>query len=266
MATVIRFINEHKLAFTIKSGGHSNIVYNLADGIILIDLSALNAVKVVDVEKGYVEAGAGALGGEVADELDRYGLAVASGDSRMVGMGGLATGRGLGFLVRKYGALVDNVIAMEVVTADGSIVTAGKNTHADLFWAVRGGGSNFGIATRFTIQAHRVKDIFEITISYPLDNIAAILKGWRDAMRIAPAELTTILTVLPKKADAPGSIAIHGCVIGTDEASAKETVAPLLALGKSTRDSLQPKRYIKIYWKASHLVRQPGGESPGMHS
>jgi hypothetical protein len=243
MAIAVRLVNEHGLPLAIKSGGHSNIVYNLKDGGALIDLSALKSIRVVDAENGLVEIGTGALGGEVADELDRYDLAIASGDSRVVGIGGLATGGGLGFLVRKYGALVDDIVAAEVVTADGRVLTADKNTNADLLWAVRGGGSNFGIVTHVTIQAHPVGSVFETKIRYPLDDAKHIIKGWRDAMRSAPDELTTILTIIPKKAETPGSILIHGCFTGDDETYARDGIKPLLTLGEPSEHSLQSKRY-----------------------
>ncbi len=246
MAVIIHFINENKLPFAIKSGGHSNIVYDLADDIILIDLAALAEVEIADKEKGLIRVGSGALAGKVANKLDQHGLALASGDSRVVGIGGLATGGGLGFLVRKYGALVDDVVSLEVVTADGTIVEANKNANDDLFWAIRGSGSNFGIVTHLTIQAHPVTNVFEVTVSYPLENTATIIKGWRNTMRNAPAEFTSILTVLPSKADTPGSVLIHGCVIGADETIAKEIVAPLLIIGKPNRYSLEPMRYKDI--------------------
>lgn len=233
MSSVVRFLNEVGLPIVTKSGGHSNIPYEIGDDIALIDLSALSSIEVIDKEKGLVRFGTGALAGTVADELDRYGLGLASGDSRVVGMGGLVTGGGLGFLVRKYGALVDSIISMEVVVADGSVIEATKDHHADLFWAVRGGGSNFGIVTHVVCQAHPVKEVFEMTCKYPISNAAKIIKGWRNVMRQAPAELSTVLTVLPARDDAAASILIHGCFLGDNEAAAKKACAPLLTLGES---------------------------------
>lgn len=242
MAVAIHFLSEHKLPIAIKSGGHNNIVYDIPDGVVLIDLSALAAIKIVDAEKGLVQVGGGALAGAVADELGKHGLGLASGDSRVVGIGGLATGGGLGFLVRRYGALVDDIISAEVVTASGDVIEASEDQHADLFWAIRGGGSNFGIATRFTLQAHPVGSVSEATISYPLKNAARVITGWRDAMRQAPAELTTILTILPPKADRPASIVVHGCFLGTDKA-AEIAYDPFLSLDESVQHSIHTIPY-----------------------
>lgn len=242
MAAAIRFLGEHKLPFVIKNGGHSNIVYGVPRGVVLIDLSALAAIKIIDAKKGLVQVGGGALAGEVADELGAHGLGLASGDSRVVGIGGLGTGGGLGFLVRKHGALVDSIVSAEVVTANGEAIEANENHHADLFWAIRGGGSNFGVVTRFTFQAHPVRSVSEATISYPLKNAARVITGWRNAMRQAPAELTTILMILPPKADSPASIVIHGCFLGTDKA-AEDAYAPFLSLDEPVQHGMHTILY-----------------------
>ncbi|HEU5122157.1 MAG TPA: FAD-binding oxidoreductase [Candidatus Saccharimonadales bacterium] len=246
MAAMIHVLSKDRPPIVIKSGGHSNIVYDIPDDAVLVDLSALSSIKVIDADKGIVQVGTGTLAGEVADILDTYKLGLASGDSRVVGIGGLATGGGLGFLVRKYGALVDNIISVEVVVADGAIIEASEDRHPELFWAVRGGGSNFGIVTQVTFQAHPVKEVHEAVISYPLQNVAAVIKGWRDVMRKAPAELTSILTVLPARAEAPASIVIHGCFLGADTKTAETAYAPLAALGKPLKYAVQAMRYKDI--------------------
>jgi FAD/FMN-containing dehydrogenase len=244
VAKLLRFIHAHKLPFAIRSGGHSSIAERLADGILLIDLSGIASVEIIDGVKGLVRIGAGAIWYDVATELDKHGLGISSGDTRSVGVGGLSTGGGLGWMIRKYGPVVDNILTAEVVVADGTIIEADERHHSDLFWAIRGGGSNFGIVTHFTFKAHPVKGIFDGTIMLPVENVASVIKGWRDAMRRAPAELTTVLTTLPSfAAGRPAAIMIRGCFEGTDKVAADQAFAPFLTLGKPTHQTIAAKAY-----------------------
>ena len=252
VAEIIQFVKEHKLPFAIRSGGHNFIATRLADGILLIDLSLLSLVHVVDEDKGIVEVGSGALWYNVASELERYGLAISSGDTRSVGVGGLATGGGLGWMLRKYGATVDCTIAAEVVTADGEIIHASEESHPDLFWAIRGGSSNFGIVTKFTFEAHHVDGVIAGSITYPLENVGQVIRGWRDAMREAPAELTTMFLVMPGFGDAPASLIVNGCFAGTDQAAADRAYAPFLTLGTPTSQTIAPKPYKDVLEEAGH--------------
>jgi len=246
VAATVGFIRVHKLPFAIRSGGHGGIATRLADGLLLIDMSGLATVEVVDEAKHLVRVGAGALWGDVAGELEKHGLGISSGDTRTVGVGGLSTGGGLGWMIRKYGPLVDNIAAVEVVTADGSIVTASDDENADLFWAVRGGGSNFGVVTHFTFRAHPVAGIIDGIITYPVKDVGKLLKGWRDAMRQAPAELTTMINILPSFNGQPPAFMLRGCFEGTDKAAADRAFAPFLALGKPVHQDIAAKPYKKI--------------------
>lgn len=243
VAKIINFVRDYGIPFAIRSGGHSNIATRLADGILLIDMSGLASVEVIDESKGVVRVGAGALWHEVASKLEKYSLGLSSGDTRTVGVGGLATGAGLGWMIRKYGPLVDNIVSAEVVTADGSVMKADESENADLFWAIRGGGSNFGIVTHFTFRAHKVEGIFDGTIIYPLRDVGRVLTGWRDAMRSAPAELSSMLMVLPGMGENPASIIIRGCFEGTDENAATEAFSPFLNLGTPVRQEIVAKPY-----------------------
>ena len=138
--------------------------------------------------------GGGATWGQVAAALAPYGLAISSGDTKSVGVGGLTLSGGIGWKVRKYGLALDNVVAAEVVTADGEFVRASAEENRDLFWAIRGGGGNFGIVTAFEFVAHPTTDVFHGTITFPAAEAATVLQGWADYLRTAPEELTSIVT------------------------------------------------------------------------
>lgn len=243
VAEMIRFIKKHNLPFAIRSGGHSNIASRLQKDIVLIDMTGLSSVTITDEGKGLVRVGSGALWHEVASKLHPYNLGISSGDTRTVGVGGLATGGGLGWMVRKYGPVIDTIVSAEVVTANGEIMEVNEHENADLFWAIRGGGSNFGIVTYFTFQAHRVEGIFVGQITYDIKDIAAVLMGWRDAMRKAPRELTTMLMTFPGMGDAPASVMIKGCFDGTDLTAAEQAFAPFLTFAAPTSHTMEAKPY-----------------------
>lgn len=243
VAATIGFARKHDLPLAIRSGGHHNVASRLPAGMVLIDLSGLAAIAVLDAEQGTVRVGAGALWHEVASALEPHGLGISSGDTRTVGVGGLTTGAGLGWMVRKYGPVVDNILSAEVVTADGSILQASPDENPDLFWAIRGGGSNFGVVTQFVFRAHKVQGIFDGLITFPLQDTGKVLKGWRDAMRQAPAELTTMFMTIPSFGAAPPMIMIRGCFESTDKAAADRAFAPFLKLGKPTNQKITEKPY-----------------------
>jgi len=246
VAAVIRFVKENDMPFAIRSGGHGSTASRLQDDILLIDMSGMAEIRVLDADAGTVQVGAGALWHEVASALEPYQLGISSGDTRTVGVGGLATGGGLGWMMRMCGPVVDNMLSAEVVTANGDILQTSEQEHADLFWAVRGGGSNFGVVTTCTFKAHHVPGIFSAMISYPIDEVAKVLRGWRDAMRQAPAELTTMLLTVPAMGDAPAAILIRGCFAGTDATAAEHAFAPLLELDELTHHEVKPMPYKDI--------------------
>lgn len=246
IAATLLFVSKHKVSLGIRSGGHGSIDSHVANDMLLIDMSHFNTTEVLNTDEGLVRIGAGALWHQVAAELDEYKLGLSSGDTRTVGVGGLATGGGLGWMVRKYGPLVDSIVAVEIVTADGSVINASQHENADLFWAVRGGGSNFGVVTYFTFEAHRVTNVFTGTIVYPLAHTRHILQGWRDAMRVAPDELSTILTILPSLGGAPPAIIIKGCFIGTDKTAADTAYAPFTKLSEVVRQNIASEPYMDL--------------------
>jgi FAD/FMN-containing dehydrogenase len=158
VAETVRFARDRGLPLAVRSGGHSVARYSMIDDVIVVDVSGMKCVS-IDPEAGIARVQAGATSGDLAGPAHAHGLALSTGDTHSVGMGGLTTGGGIGFMVRKYGLAIDNLLAVQVVTATGNVVTASATEHPDLFWAIRGGGGNFGIVTEFTYRLAPVGQI-----------------------------------------------------------------------------------------------------------
>ena len=177
----------------VRSGGHGG--FSAPDGYLLLDLSGFATIEVLD--GGRVRIGTGALWGDVAHALGPHGLALTSGDTYTVGVGGLTLGGGVGWMVRQHGLAFDSLLSAEVVLVDGRVVTASADSEPDLFWALRGGGGNFGVVTHFTFQAHPLGGIVSGSVTLDGADLAASLKGWRDVMRSSPADLNVSLLAFP---------------------------------------------------------------------
>src|SRR5690606_22414541 len=180
---------------------------------------------------GTVRVGTGATWGRVAQTLEAHGLAITSGDTRDVGVGGLTLGGGMGWLIRAVGLTIDILEAVELVTVDGRVLTASAESEPDLFWALRGGGGNFGVVTLFVFRPAALEAVVGGTIQLSLDDLPGILSAWRDVMRAAPDELSTTFLALP--AMGPGaepSAQLLVCYAGDDEQAGRAAIAPLLEL------------------------------------
>src|SRR3954471_14441617 len=188
----VRFAARAGLPLSVRGGGHGFPGFATNDRGVVVDLCALDDVAVVDRRKHIVRVGGGATWGRVAAALAPHGLAISSGDTKSVGVGGLTLSGGIGWKVRKYGLALDSLIAVEIVTAAGDVVRASADENAELFWAVRGGGGNFGIVTAFEFAAHPTTDIYFGKVVFPASEIAEVLQGWAEYQRPAPAELTSI--------------------------------------------------------------------------
>jgi FAD/FMN-containing dehydrogenase len=158
---------------------------------------------------------AGATWGEVADFLREQHLAISSGDTRAVGVGGLTLGGGIGWMARKHGLAIDSLLSAQIVTASGEILRASAIQNRDLFWALRGGGGNFGVVTCFEFVAQPVSKVFAGSIVYGSEDLASIVRGWRDVMRSAAEDLTTSLVSMPPFAGNPAAVMILCCYAGT---------------------------------------------------
>jgi FAD/FMN-containing dehydrogenase len=197
--TAVKFGREHKLPLSIRSGGHNAAGLGICDNGLVIDLSPIKYVR-VDPKKRTVLVGGGALWGDVDHATHAFGLAVPAGIISTTGVGGLTLGGGIGHLTRQCGLTIDNLLAVDVVLADGSFVTASPNENTDLFWAVRGGGGNFGVATSFLFRAHPIHTDYAGPMLWPLEDAPEILRWYRDFIVKAPNNLNgffAFLTVPP---------------------------------------------------------------------
>jgi FAD/FMN-containing dehydrogenase len=249
-ADAVRLARENGLVLSIRCGGHSGSGHGTNDGGMVIDLSGLHTVEVLEGDR--VRIGGGTTWGAVAETLRTFDLAVTSGDTASVGVGGLTLGGGVGWMVRERGLALDNLLEAEVVTADGSILVANAGENADLFWAIRGGGGNFGVVTSFTFQAQQLDGVHAGAISFGATDVAALLRGWRDVMRAAPERLNTTFFAMPAFGDSPGGAQVLVCYAGSDEAAASAAIAPLLALPAVSGSSIERTAYSEILVESQH--------------
>ena len=243
VAAAILFACSEDLVISVRSGGHS--MFGTNDGGVVIDLSGIRDVEVLD--GNLVRVGSGAVWGDVANSLTPHGLAVSSGDTYSVGVGGLTLGGGVGWMVRQHGLAIDSLVEAEVVLASGDVVTTNTETEPDLFWALRGGGGNFGVVTRFTFQAHPLAGVVFGSIVFDPSALEQTLRGWRDAMRVAPEELNSTFLAMPAMGpNLPASTSILVLYAGTDERAADAAIAPLLALPGVISSELSAKAYADV--------------------
>jgi FAD/FMN-containing dehydrogenase len=235
---------------SVRSGGHSAPGFGTNDGGVVIDLSSFDEVEVLDVATRRVRVGAGATWGAVAEALGPHGLAISSGDTRSVGVGGLALAGGMGWMVRRYGLTLDNLRAAEVVTVDGRVLRASADEYPDLFWALRGGGGNFGVVTRLELEAAPVSSVVAGVVSFGADAVDALLRGYRDVMRAAPDELTTTLVLAPGLGGRPPGASVLCCWADDDEDAAAAAIAPLRALGTPVSADIRLRAYADVLEEA----------------
>ncbi|NUR98649.1 MAG: FAD-binding oxidoreductase, partial [Kribbellaceae bacterium] len=228
----VRFAVDSGLALAVRGGGHSFPGFGTNDGGVVIDLSGLAAIDVVDKDKHLVRIGGGATWGQVAAALAPHNLAISSGDTKSVGVGGLTLSGGLGWKVRKYGLALDSLVAVDVVTAAGDVVRASADENPNLFWAVRGGGGNFGVVTAFEFAAHPTTDIHFGKVAFPANEIADVLPRWAEYLRTAPAELTSIASFANPFLGGPEApLEIQVAYDGDDPDLAAQAIDPIRALG-----------------------------------
>ncbi|MBZ0288198.1 MAG: FAD-binding oxidoreductase, partial [Anaerolineae bacterium] len=243
---VVSLARETGMELAIRGGGHSLAGFSTTDGGIALDLSQMKNLD-IDVHERTAWAEAGLTAGEYSFEAASHGLATGFGDTASVGIGGLTTGGGIGYLVRKYGLTIDNLLAARVVTADGQIRHVDAETHPDLFWAIRGGGGNFGVVTSFEFRAQPLRSVTGGMVSYPIADMKTVLVGWSDYMRTAPDELNSTVVIFPGFGpQMPPQIMVLLCYGGEDEAAAKTAIQPLLELGPVQHQQVQIMPYYKM--------------------
>ena len=254
---VIALARETGLELAVRSGGHSGKGDSTTEGGIVLDLQDMHAIDIdADAKAAWVEAGASAL--EVTQATTEQGLAIGFGDTGSVGVGGITTGGGIGYLVRKHGLTIDNLLAADVVTADGELLRADADTNPDLFWAIRGGGGNFGVVTRFLYQLHDLPGIVGGMLFLPAT--AETVERYMDLACSAPDELSSIANVMPcppmpfVDEQWHGKLVIFGlmCWAGDTEAGQQalqpyRDLAKLGGLDAPIADMLQPMSYAGMY-------------------
>jgi len=251
VAYAIKLARQTGLTLAIRSGGHSMAGYGTVNGGIVLDLSLMKGLE-INVEDKTAWAETGLTAGEYTLETSKHGLATGFGDTGSVGIGGITLGGGVGFLVRKHGLTIDSLLAAEIVTADGSILTVDEQNHPDLFWAIRGGGGNFGVVTRFKFRLQEVSQIVGGTLILPAS--PEILQGIIDKSEAAPEELSVIAAVMkaPPMPMIPSEY--HGKLISYimlvylgDAEAGEKAIAPFRALATPLADMVKPMAYHEMY-------------------
>jgi FAD/FMN-containing dehydrogenase len=276
VAAAVRFARERDLEVAVRGGGHNVAGTAVCDDGIVIDLSAMRAVT-VDPAARTARVQGGALWGDVDHETQAYGLATTGGIVGHTGVGGLSLGGGIGWLMRKHGLTVDNLTEAEVVTADGDIIRASASEHPDLFWALRGGGGNFGVVTSFRFTLHPLgPTVIAGPVFWAAGDTTDVLRFYREFVTDAPDELGNVVrlgTIPPL----PGvgehlhfrpAVAVASCYAGPLE-DGERAVRALREFGTPLVDLVEPTRYVDhqsglddtvphgwhYYWKATNLTR-----------
>ncbi|HKY53116.1 MAG TPA: FAD-binding oxidoreductase [Anaerolineales bacterium] len=248
---VIALARESGLELAVRSGGHSTVGHSVTEGGIVLDLSEMRDLQ-IDVEGKTAWAEAGLTAGEYTTAAAAHGLATGFGDTGSVGIGGLTLGGGVGYLVRKYGLTIDDLLAAEIVTADGEVLHVDSQSHPDLFWAIRGGGGNFGVITRFQFRLHDVPEVYGGMLFLPAT--PDVVAGFIAEAEAAPEELSTIANVLTAPpmpflpAEVHGKLVILAMLVyAGDSESGERVIAPFRALATPIADMVKPMTYPEIY-------------------
>ena len=278
VAMAIAFARAHGLAIAVRGGGHNGAGFGTCDGGVVIELAGLRSIA-VDPDARTVRVGGGCTWGEVDRATGEHGLATPSGIISTTGVGGLTLGGGLGHLTRAFGLTIDNLLEAEVVLADGRQVRASADERPDLFWALRGGGGNFGVVTSFLFRLHEVGTIFGGPTFWPIEDGEAVLAAYRDFIPTAPRALNGFFAFCTVPPGPPFPEAIHlrevcgvvWCHLG-DEDQARADMAPLLdalpepllhgvgamphAMLQGAFDALYPAGE-QWYWRADFVSEMP---------
>jgi FAD/FMN-containing dehydrogenase len=273
----VKFARAHRLLVAVRGGGHSIAGHSSCDAGMVIDLSRMRGVD-VDPGARVARVQGGAVWADVDRETQAFGLVVPGGVVSETGVGGLTLGGGEGWVRRKYGLTIDSLLSARIVCPDGSLHTVSAASEPDLFWAIRGGGGNFGVVTSFEFRAHPLGPIVAFTgVFYPIADAASILRRWRDYCENAPDDVTSnaIAITMPATSQWPPEVQGQACLViaavyaGQPEQGMK-VMQPLRALGRPLLDISEPQPFRSIqtafdpiftmgtfqaYWKAQNLAR-----------
>jgi FAD/FMN-containing dehydrogenase len=274
----LKLAREKGLLFSVRGAGHNIAGKATCDGGLMIDLSAMRDVR-VDPASGTVRTGPGATLGDVDHETQAFGLAVPTGINSTTGIAGLTLGGGFGWITRKHGLTVDNLVSADVVLADGTLVTASAKNEADLFWGLRGGGGNLGIVTSFEFQAHPVgPEVLAGLVVHPFADAPAVAREWRDFCKSAPDEASCWvvtrkappLPFLPEEWHGKEVLVLAMMYVG-DMTAGEKAFAALRAVGKPIADVVSPHPFAgwqqafdplltpgaRNYWKSHNFASMP---------
>ena len=271
----VNFARDQGLDLTVRGGGHSIAGLSAHESGVLLDLAAMRGVQ-VDPVRRLAHVQGGALWSDVDRETLAFGLVAPGGVVSDTGVAGLTLGGGYGWVRRKYGLSCDSLVEAQVVCADGEIRTASKDSNPDLYWAIRGGGGNYGVVTSFTFQLHELgPDVAFSATFYPLEEVAQVMRGWREYASSAPDEVTSVCVTItfPANPELPEAthdrpIVIVGAVYAGDVEEGMRVTEPLRALGtplfdmsgptpyaavQTGFDALFPRDVLNAYWKSAYV-------------
>lgn len=249
VAAVVNLARDNGAPLGIKCGGHS--MFCLVDGGIVLDVSSLRDLR-IDVESRTAWAESGLTAGQYTNAAHEHGLVTGFGDTGSVGLGGITVGGGVGYLVRKFGLTVDDLLAAEIVTADGQLRRVDAEHEPDLFWGIRGGGANLGVVTRMKFRLHELSTVYGGLLVLPAT--AEVIAGFVKHAQQAPEELSSIVNIMPSPPLPFVPAELHGkpivmamLVYAGDAEAGEQTVAPFRALDTPIADLIAPMPYPRIY-------------------
>lgn len=261
VAAAVAFARRHTgIQLSTRSGGHGISGRSTNDGGIVIDLRRMNDIEVVDHERRLVRIGPGARWMEVAAALGEFGWALSSGDYGAVGVGGLATAGGIGWLAREHGLTIDHLRAAEIVLADGSIERVDAATNPDLFWAIRGAGANVGIVTSFEFEVDEVGELGWAQLSFDASDTAAFLEGWGALVEASPRDLTAFLILGGRRPGQPQIATMMAVVDSPDPDTIIDRLQPFAQLAPLVQQSVQLSTYPRIMANADLGPQYGAGE------
>jgi FAD/FMN-containing dehydrogenase len=240
----VNYARDNNLTVAVRGGGHSFPGYSVCDGGLMIDLAPMKSIR-IDTAAKTARCESGVLWGEIDAEAQAFGLATTGGMISHTGIAGLTLGGGFGWLCRKHGLVIDNLLSCDVVTADGKLIKASTTENADLFWGLRGGGGNFGIVTSFEYQLHDLGPILGGLIAFPLPQAVQVLRGVDQIMASAPEDFLVGAFMLTTP-DGHQAVGLAPCYAGTDMAAGEQLIEPLRKLGTPVMDQVGPMPYTVI--------------------
>jgi len=249
VARCVDFARQHDLAIAVRSGGHSFLGWGTCDDGLILDVSQMKTIS-IDPNQRTAQAGAGVVAHELDAAAATYGLAPILGECPTVGIAGLTLGGGLGWLSGKHGAVCDNLLSANLITVDSRSIVASAESNADLFWAIRGGGGNFGIVTSLEYRLYPVNDVLAGVFTYPLQEARNVLRFYREFMVAAPDELQAVVALSPRENGVVNVTFVHPGDLNVGN----ELINRFRTFMTPTRDTVQPRPYAEMFPPPAEFV------------